>query len=124
MFQAFHKSPPPAIPVGSLVSFCDIQGCFAGGKATSLEAQAAAKQRELNAVVSLLRDASNLHARLTDTGSGSEALADLASAADLDAEVRTWALHELSSTDERFAALVAEAQLMASGHDQSGGRSA
>ncbi len=69
----------------------------------------------------LLREVSNLHARLNDTGSGSEALADLASAADLDAEVRTWALHELASTDERFAALVAEAQLMA-GSDQKSGK--
>lgn len=70
-------------------------------------------QAELGATETLLREAANLHARLTDTGSGNEALADLASAADLDAEVRSWALSELNSADERFAALVAEAQLMA-----------
>ncbi|KAK9852557.1 hypothetical protein WJX84_010480 [Apatococcus fuscideae] len=84
-------------------------------RAASLEAQAAAKQKELNGANTLLREVSNLHTRLTDSGSGNEALADLASAAHLDTEVRTWALHELSSADERFAALVAEAQLMAEG---------
>ena len=92
----------------------------AGAKSASAEAQSAAKQKELNAVGTLLREAANLQGRLTECGSGNEALADLASAADLDTEVRSWALSELSSADERFAALVAEAQLMADDNALSG----
>ena len=93
----------------------------AGAKSASAEAQSAARQKELNAVGTLLREAVNLQGRLAECGSGNEALADLASAADLDTEVRSWALSELSSADERFAALVAEAQLMADDNALTGG---
>ncbi|KAK9825314.1 hypothetical protein WJX74_008521 [Apatococcus lobatus] len=92
----------------------------AGAKTASVEAQSATRQKELNAIGTLLREAANLHGRLTESGSGNEALSDLASAADLDAEVRSWALSELSSADDRFAALVAEAQLMADDNAVSG----